>query len=350
MVDVVNKQCIQNGCKKISPTFNIEGESKGLYCKTHKLTGMVDVKNKKCIQIGCKLLGPSFNIDCESKGLYCKTHKLEGMVDVISKRCIETGCKKINPPFNMEGESKGIYCVEHKTPEMVNVISKICIQYGCNTQPVYNIEGQPTGLYCNEHKTPEMIDVMSPRCKTHLCDTQVKNKNYEGYCFRCFIKTFPDKPISRNYKTKEKNVVDNIKSSFPNLVWIGDKQISGGSSKKRPDLLTDLGSCVIDVEIDENRHQHSNYDPDSENKRMMEIFKDVGERPIVFIRFNPDDYTDENGKKITSCWAVNKERKMTVKKSKEKEWLERINVLKTQIQYCIDKKMNKTIEIIELFY
>jgi hypothetical protein len=136
-------------------------------------------------------------------------------------------------------------------------------------------------------------------------------------------------------------------ASKKKMLLIEDKQISGGSSKKRPDLLTDLGSYVIDVEIDEN--QHSNYDPDSENKRMMEIYQDVGERPIVFIRFNPDNYIDENGKKITSCWGLNKERKMTVKKCKDKEWIERMNVLKNQIQYCIDNPTDKTIEI-KLFY
>ena len=32
------------------------------------------------------------------------------------------------------------------------------------------------------------------------------------------------------------------------------------------------------------------------------------------------------------------------------EWKERINILNQQIQYWIDNKSNKTIEIIELFY
>ena len=32
-----------------------------------------------------------------------------------------------------------------------------------------------------------------------------------------------------------------------------------------------------------------------ENKRIMEISQDLGHRPIVFIRFNPDEY-NKNGK------------------------------------------------------
>jgi len=38
----------------------------------------------------------------------------------------------------------------------------------------------------------------------------------------------------------------------------------------------------------------------------MEISQDLEFRPIVFIRFNPDSYTDKNGNKIKSCWKINK--------------------------------------------
>lgn len=41
-----------------------------------------------------------------------------------------------------------------------------------------------------------------------LCDVHPSNKNYEGYCLRCFIYTFPDKPVLRNYKIKEWTVVE----------------------------------------------------------------------------------------------------------------------------------------------
>jgi len=69
---------------------------------------------------------------------------------------------------------------------------------------------------------------------------------------------------------------------------------------------------------------------------------------IIFIRFNPDGYEDLNGNKISSCWKLNKFGLMSIKK--EKEWEERINKLKSEIQYWIDNKTEKTVEIIELFY
>jgi hypothetical protein len=193
-----------------------------------------------------------------------------------------------------------------------------------------------------------MINIVDKTCKTPMCYTLVKDK-YEGYCLYCFIHTFPDKPVSRNYKTKEYSVVEYIKTKFPDLTWISDKKVKDGCSKRRPDLLLDLGYQIIIIEIDEN--QHFDYDCSCENKRIMEISKDLGHRSIVFIRFNPDDYID-NGKNITSCWNNNKLGICTVKKSKQNEWSNRLNVLDKTINYWINpnNKTNKMIETIQLFY
>jgi hypothetical protein len=160
---------------------------------------------------------------------------------------------------------------------------------------------------------------------------------------------FPDEKVSRNYKTKEVAVSDYIKTEFDDMDWICDKQINSGCSKKRPDLLLDLGYQVLIIEVDEN--QHNNYDCSCENKRIMELSQDLSHRPIVFIRFNPDDYLDNN-KKITSCFGVNGHGICCVKKSKKKDWNERLNILKDTVNYWINEenKTNKTIEPVELFY
>ena len=52
----------------------------------------------------------------------------------------------------------------------------------------------------------------------------------------------------RNYKTKENCVVDKIRDAFPDLSWIADKKVQDGCSKRRPDLLLDLGSHVLIIE------------------------------------------------------------------------------------------------------
>jgi hypothetical protein len=128
-----------------------------------------------------------------------------------------------------------------------------------------------------------------------------------------------------------------------------DKRISNGCSKRRPDILVDLGYQVVIIEVDEN--QHVEYECSCENKRLMEIYLDIGKRPIIFIRFNPDDY-NQNGKKITSCWGVDGNGFACVKKNKQKEWIQRLDLLKTTLEYWINQKniTNKTIETIQLYY
>jgi len=237
------------------------------------------------------------------------THKLDGMIDVRSKTCIHTNCKKI-PSYNFIGKTKESYCATHKLDGMIDI----------------------------KHKT----------CKTHLCYVRV-NDRYNGYCLRCYIHLFPDKPVSRNYKTKEFAVVEFVKNKFENYNWLSDKIITDGCSKKRPDLLLDLGYQVIIIEIDEN--QHVDYDCSCENKRIMELSQDLGHRPIIFIRFNPDGYNNKD-KKITSCWELNGKGICVVKKLKKDEWEDRLNTLEQQINYWINEenKTDKTIETIQLFY
>ena len=184
-------------------------------------------------------------------------------------------------------------------------------------------------------------------CKSSWCETLVRKK-YEGYCLYCFMYLFPDKKVARNYKTKEKDVVDRVKETYPDFDWIHDKKVQDGCSKRRPDLLLDLGYHIIIIEIDE--YQHSGYDTSCENKRLMELSQDVHHRPIVFIRFNPDKYVDSEGNTIKSCWRLNKSGVMTVMKTKEEEWIKRIDKLKETIQFWIVNSSDKTVEIVELFY
>ena len=345
MVNVKDKTCIHPDCKTI-PVFNKEGESTALYCLAHKFDWMVNIKHKNCIHPDCKTI-PVFNKEGESTGLYCSAHKLDRMVGIKHKTCIHPDCKK-QPAFNKEGESTALYCSTHKLDRMVNVKDKTCIHPDCKIRPNYNKPGESIALYCLKHKSDEMVDIKHKTCKSEWCSTRVKEK-YDGYCLFCYMNLFPDKPVSRNYKTKEYAVVEHIKTQFPNLNWIADKIINGGCSKRRPDLLLDLGYQIIIVEVDEN--QHGDYDCSCENKRIMELSQDLGHRPIVFIRFNPDDYT-KNATNITSCWGQDKKGICVVKKSKKNEWNERLHTLEEHINYWVNPAniTNKTIETIQLFY
>jgi hypothetical protein len=154
--------------------------------------------------------------------------------------------------------------------------------------------------------------------------------------------------VSRNYKTKENDVADKIKIAFPEASWVCDKTIQDGCSARRPDLFLDMGTHIIIVEVDENKH--TGYECVCEHRRLMEMSQDLGHRPLVVIRFNPDSYEDEEGNHVGSCWKLTRQGIMTVPKSKQKEWFERIRCLTEEIQYWMDNPASKTIEVIELYY
>jgi hypothetical protein len=269
------------------------------------------------------------------------------MIDIKSKRCLNEGCKT-RSNYNYEGQSKALYCATHKLDGMVNIKDKRCLHEGCKTRSNYNYEGQSTALYCATHKLDGMVNIKDKRCLSEWCNTRPCYK-YEGYCMYCYIHLFPDKPVSRNYKTKETAVVHFVKEQFPDIEIVTDKRIHGGCSRRRPDIFIDLGYQIIIVEIDEN--QHVEYDCSCENRRTMELSKDVGHRPIIFIRFNPDDYK-QNKTNVTSCWAINGHGVCCVKKSKQIEWNTRLQTLKETIAYWLqsNNKTNKILEIIQLYY
>jgi len=252
--------------------------------------------------------------------------------------CNHEDCETI-ANFNIPGSTNGRYCFAHKYVDMIDVIVKRCIHDGCDKRALFNKREEPA-RFCSVHRTEDMIDVISRKCKENDCIN----------CIRCFIHAHPDKPVSRNYKTKERCVVEYITSHFPDLSWVADKTITDGCSRRRPDIMLDLGYQVVIVEVDEN--QHIQYDCSCENKRVMQLSQDVSHRPLIMVRFNPDEYTGENGESVTSCWGVNKLGLCVVKKSKEKEWESRLERLREQVEYWTNPEnaTEKTVEIVELFY
>ena len=264
----------------------------------------------------------------------------------MTKRCEHNGCNSITPSFDVDG-GKGRFCVKHKEEGMIDVNNKRCEHNECNSiNPVFGVDGGK-GRFCVNHKEEGMIDVRSKRCL--LCPTFASNKLYKGYCYRCFIHTYPDNTIVRNHKTKERTVADYIKEHFSCYDISFDKRIEGGCSARRPDVLIDLGHRVIIIEIDEN--QHGTYDCSCENKRIMQLFEDTGNRPMTFVRFNPDQYFDHKEKSVSSCWGITKVSGLcVVKDGKKKEWDMRLNVLKEHLEHVCENGGEKEIDVIHLFY
>ena len=185
-------------------------------------------------------------------------------------------------------------------------------------------------------------------CKNHKeakCETLGSHK-YRRYCVNCFRNLFPDEPVSKNYRTKEQCVVDFIKKTFPNFTWRFNKTVEGGCSKRRPDIICDFGSHVIILEVDEFKH----YGYLCENRRTMELMRDNGLRPMIIIRFNPDNYVDETGNKVTSCWGMDKKGICRVKPSKTEEWQLRLNKVLEEVEKASTQVPEKELTVVHLFY
>jgi hypothetical protein len=165
------------------------------------------------------------------------------------------------------------------------------------------------------------------------------NSKYAPNCFRCFCVLNPDVEIPRRYKLKEHYLQETLKEEFKDIDLIFDKIIKGDcSSRRRPDVRIECFTHNIIVECDED--QHKNYE--CENKRTMQLFEDLGNRPIVLIRFNPDKYDDN-----ASCFKYTKDGTVSVNK---KEWKKRIEGLKNKIKEYLDVIPEKEVSVEYMYY
>lgn len=104
---------------------------------------------------------------------------------------------------------------------------------------------------------------------------------------------------------------------------------------------------MIIIEIDENQHKY--YDTTCEILRLNELYEDFGCRPIIFIKFNPDEYI-KDGIKNASCFRTHKKTgAMMLKIWMYEEWDKRLKTLKKCIENEI-KRVSEDNKFIELFY
>jgi hypothetical protein len=335
MINVVDRKCGINGCLKIS-YFNLPDEKRGIRCSKHRDFGMINVVTKTTTKKTCQfegcLISPCYNIQEEKRGILCFEHRAQNMINVISKKCQIQNCNK-RASHNLIGLSP-IRCGEHSEPNMINVVDRKCGVDGCLKIPYFNLPDEKRGIRCSKHCDLGMIDVVTKTCKNSWCTTYAPLPKYKGYCLRCFIHEFPDQTISRNFKVKERYVTDYLKEEFATYQIIFDKAV-GGCSKRRPDAYIDLLTHVIIIEVDEN--QHKNYDTTCEIARINELYTDLGDRPIVFIRFNPDKYN-----KQPSCFKYLEKTGVPVIRNAEL-WTQRLEKLRKCIQKHIENIPEETI-------
>jgi len=349
MINIYDNTCQEIGCNNI-PEYSFNNDNCALNCFLHKKNDMIQNKNRKCQTYGC-FKWACYSVSGTNINIKCTKHKNKDMIQNIGSRCKSENCSNMGK-FKFEN-SNDSFCFDHKEEGMQKKYIYKCSDNYCLNNGVYNYKNliikyelNTINGFCHEHRPINTVSIFSKICKSEWCLTIASVSKYKGYCCNCFIHIFPDDHISSKYKTREGAIVQFIQSAYSELSWIYDKKIVDGCSKRRPDLFLDLGYQIIIIEVDEN--QHVDYNVECENKRIMEISQDIGHRPIIFIRFNPDSYT-ENGIEHKTCWT---EIKNTISNEMINEWNDRLNKLKSTIDFWInpENKTDKTIELIKLFY
>ena len=381
MINVTKPYCIEEGCT-IAPSYGTKWR-KPLYCLAHKKDGMEQVMTALCVV--CKETQPSFGslrpngrkgtkthcgackelgmlnlsnkmcsvchiIRCtygkqQGKPTHCATCSTVGMRDVLNKMCAK--CERVGPSYGKEGGPR-THCTKCKTTDMVDLtaINKLCVT--CITRnerkrATFGYENKKP-LYCAACKPDDLKvrDVVHEMCIGEGCNMRACNPRYQGYCIRCCIHNRPDIEVFRNYKTKERAVVEFLLQQFPSLTWVLDKKV--GSSLRRPDARADMGAYMLIVEIDERKHTGKN----GEHERLMQISEDIGHKPLIVIRINPDAYIDAEGKRVSSCWKIDGAGIMTI--TKVDEWQTRLFKLEQRVDRWIKTACTETLEVEHLFY
>ena len=320
-VDVMNNRCEHAGCQK-QPAFALEGETRSRWCTVHKADGAVDIRSKHCEHAGCRKR-PAFALEGESRPRWCVVHKAEGAVDVRHNTCKHPGCSK-HPNYALEGDKKPRWCVMHKAEGAVDVKKKVCEHEGCETRAQYGYPGHGLSR-CGkkEHRLPGMMSQPSKRCAMKGCSRPAlygtsrptncsehqqgdeRNLVHE----RCKACGLPDllgletslcgdcDPATqqRAYLVKQRAVKATLDLG-PHKDYSGyDERLEKGAcGQERPDFRWDCGTHAVVLEVDEN--QHAGRPEECECTRMVNISQSLG-LPTHFIRYNPDPYRPEGGKK-----------------------------------------------------
>ena len=339
------KQCTYNSikCKHGKRKDRCcEGDCNGIGMCKH---GIRQMRCKKCegsqicehknIKNRCKECGGSDYCEHGKLKRYCKECDGSAFCKHGKRR---TRCKECGGSIYCKHEKQKIYCKECDG-------SAYC-------------EHEKLKKYCKECGGSQICehDKRKDRCHkcggTSLCihceHILINKKRYVESldkkvrcCARCFYHFYPNDKIPRRYKMRQNYFNEKLIEEFGDIFEY-DKQIKCGCSKRRPDWFIDCYKYSIIIELDEDQHKYTSCD----EKRMMELFQDLGNRQLVLIRINPDKY-NKKGKMKEGCFEFDE--KNTIK-CLTKEFDRRFNKLVNFIDYYLDNEPEKEITVRKLFF
>lgn len=279
------KKCIIDGCDT-RPIFGVIN-GKNTHCFEHKDDSMVDNRNKMCEFENCETrAGYGYS---GSKSSRCKQHVLDGMIELnnIQKHCIIEGCE-IRSSYGYLYSDKNYHCFNHSTLNEYNQTKRHprCSELSCLNEAKYiDVNDQfMQPIHCLDHKQSTDIELIQKEC--NKCSIVVYIPDNKNLCAVC-----------GDYRIKITRVKEEEIKQFliiNNFIFVHNKPVHTRGSLFRPDFLFDCKFGKIIIECDE--FQHSGYDKNDEEKRMITIYKDIQlikqDTDVIFIRYNPDNTKD----------------------------------------------------------
>ncbi len=234
---------------------------------------MINLKGtgRLCTSPGCGIVS-SYGYE-KGRPLYCEQHHPSGTTPVIGYRCAHIDCN-LTARYRLPGKLPQ-FCSKHHPPGTSTSANRRCTHPQCKE---YATHGISSLLTCEEHALPEHLNLLEFPC---LSCGLIYQLSADKLCHFC--SAYPKVRLQ-----KQSRVLAALQK-LPLTITSYDETIDGGEcSRRRPDFFYDMGSHCVIVECDED--QHKGRECKCEQQRMIEIHQSLEGRPLLFIRYNPDDY------------------------------------------------------------
>ncbi len=211
----------------------------------------------------------------KNKNEICRNHKY------TNKKCIKCDKKlnvfirydKINKKFNVI--HKCLVCDDNYFN--VNVYeNRICLVNGCINKKEYGYTSSTT--VCESHKRKDMKKYVKNKC------IECPDKAYYGNtkALYCYIHKNNFLYFTENKSERENSISRVLQEYNYNFIW----QYNPGIMTYRLDFLIIFEKFDICIEVDEYSH---NSRKQNEDLLKMKNIKNYHNKPIKFIRYNPDN-------------------------------------------------------------
>lgn len=336
---------VKQHCRECNPENYCEHDRRRIRCTICKTGGSVCEHGK--VRSRCPKCDGSEYCEHKQRREFCVTCKGSATCEHGKRRIRCDDCGGADRCVHRRDRRWCVECAGDRVCEHKRIRDQ-CVQCGgrsiCQHHRKRAICKECRGSYlCIHDRQRNHCPLCTPSIACQHCKyVTIRQSQWKPYCFHCYCVLHPDEPVPRRFRLKEHYVVDAIKAHFGDTLTLRcDKRIEDGCTKYRPDILIDYGAYCVIIEIDEFRH--TNYT--CEQKRMVDLYADLGARNTVFLRFNPDGYTLDGVAHPSPFPIINGEMEVD-----QEEMEDRLHELIQVIQYYQDVPPEEPITYTYLFY